>query len=40
VLASSGALQTAVLDAISDRLGGLGALLAVDSATNRRIFRR
>ncbi|MEC3977963.1 TIGR02677 family protein [Amycolatopsis sp. H20-H5] len=38
VLASSGALQTAVLDAISDRLDSLGALLAEASSTNRRIF--
>jgi uncharacterized protein (TIGR02677 family) len=38
VLASTGALQTAVLDAISDRLDGLAALLAEPSSTNRRIF--
>jgi uncharacterized protein (TIGR02677 family) len=38
VLASTGALQTAVLDAISDRLDGLAALLAEPASTNRRIF--
>ena len=38
VLASTGALQTAVLDAISDRLGDLVAQLGDDSCTDRRIF--
>ncbi|MEU8347725.1 TIGR02677 family protein [Spirillospora sp. NPDC048832] len=39
VLSSSGALQTAVLDAIADRLGELGELLKDDDpALNRRIF--
>jgi uncharacterized protein (TIGR02677 family) len=36
VLASTGALQTAVLDAIADRLGELAHLM--DGGTNRRIF--
>lgn len=38
VLASSGALQTAVLDAISDRLGQLHALLSDPGSTNRRVY--
>jgi uncharacterized protein (TIGR02677 family) len=38
VLTSTGALQTAVLDAISDRLGDLVTLLAAESGTDRRIF--
>ncbi|WP_242884426.1 TIGR02677 family protein [Actinomadura litoris] len=39
LLSSSGALQTAVLDAIADRLGELGELLKDDDpAVNRRIF--
>lgn len=39
VLASAGALQTAVLDAISDRLGDLVTLLADDAGgSDRRIF--
>ncbi|MFI0411526.1 TIGR02677 family protein [Actinomadura sp. 3N508] len=39
VLSSSGALQTAVLDAITDRLGELGELLKDDDpSVNRRIF--
>ncbi|MBA9005013.1 TIGR02677 family protein [Thermomonospora cellulosilytica] len=39
VLASSGALQTAVLDAIADRLAELAGLLEQDAPTgNRRIF--
>lgn len=38
ILTSAGALQTAVLDAISDRLGDLVALLSDDSAPDRRIF--
>ncbi|SNS06368.1 TIGR02677 family protein [Actinomadura mexicana] len=39
VLSSSGALQTAVLDAIADRLGELGELLKDgDPAVDRRIF--
>ncbi len=39
VLSSSGALQTAVLDAIADRLGELEELLKDDDpAVNRRIF--
>lgn len=39
VLESSGALQTAVLDAIADRLGELDTLLGTDdAAVNRRIF--
>lgn len=38
VLTSTGALQTAVLDAIADRLGDLGALLEDDTGTDRRIF--
>lgn len=37
-LASSGALQTAVLDAIADRLGELNSLLRDATATDRRIF--
>jgi uncharacterized protein (TIGR02677 family) len=37
VLTSTGALQTAVLDAIADRLGDLGILLD-DAGTDRRIF--
>lgn len=37
-LASSGALQTAVLDAIADRLDELHRLLGDDTAPNRRIF--
>ncbi len=36
MLASTGALQTAVLDAISDRLGGL--LRELESGTDRRVF--
>ncbi|MQA07988.1 MAG: TIGR02677 family protein [Pseudonocardiaceae bacterium] len=38
VLASSGALQTAVLDAIADRLEALHALLTEPGSTNRRVF--
>ncbi|MGH3449780.1 MAG: DUF2397 family protein, partial [Haloechinothrix sp.] len=38
VLASSGALQTAVLDAIADRLAALHSLLSDPAATNRRVF--
>jgi uncharacterized protein (TIGR02677 family) len=38
VLASTGALQTAVLDAISDRLGDLVAQLDDGSGSDRRIF--
>jgi hypothetical protein len=39
MLTSAGALQTAVPDAIVDRLGELGELLAdADPARNRRIF--
>jgi uncharacterized protein (TIGR02677 family) len=38
VLASSGALQTAVLDAIAERLGELHSLLIADAAPNRRIY--
>src|SRR6266540_3893457 len=38
VLASSGALQTAVLDAISDRLAALHSLLTDPGSTNRRVF--
>lgn len=38
VLASTGALQTAVLDAISDRLGDLVTLLADGTGTDRPIF--
>ncbi|RKN10564.1 TIGR02677 family protein [Streptomyces radicis] len=38
VLASSGALQTAVLDAIADRLHALDALLADPASANRRVF--
>lgn len=38
VLASAGALQTAVLDAISDRLAELHRLLTEPSATDRKIF--
>jgi uncharacterized protein (TIGR02677 family) len=38
VLASTGALQTAVLDAISDRLDELAAFLGEPSSTNRRLF--
>ncbi|TDP91190.1 TIGR02677 family protein [Labedaea rhizosphaerae] len=38
VLTSAGALQTAVLDAIADRLGDLDALLGDDAGTDRRIF--
>ncbi|MCU1685531.1 MAG: hypothetical protein JWQ81_6270 [Amycolatopsis sp.] len=38
VLASTGALQTAVLDAISDRLDELGRLLSESSSTHRRVF--
>src|SRR5215469_7735313 len=38
MLTSAGALQTAVLDAISDRLGDLVALLAGDGGQDRRIF--
>lgn len=37
VLSSSGALQTAVLDAIADRLGDLGSLLD-EAGADRRIF--
>lgn len=38
VLASSGALQTAVLDAIADRLEALHELLADPASANRRVF--
>ena len=38
VLSSTGALQTAVLDAIADRLGELHHLLTEPSATDRKIF--
>ena len=38
VLASTGALQTAVLDAIADRLEQLGTLLSNPESTDRRIF--
>lgn len=38
VLASTGALQTAVLDAIADRLEQLGNLLADPSSTDRKVF--
>ena len=38
VLTSSGALQTAVLDAIADRLDELYGLLADETSANRRIF--
>jgi uncharacterized protein (TIGR02677 family) len=38
VLASSGALQTAVLDAIADRLSALASLLAEPGTADRRIF--
>ncbi|GHJ35996.1 hypothetical protein Sm713_16050 [Streptomyces sp. TS71-3] len=38
VLASSGALQTAVLDAIADRLHALAALLSDPSSEDRRVF--
>ncbi|OLF11166.1 TIGR02677 family protein [Actinophytocola xinjiangensis] len=38
VLTSAGALQTAVLDAISDRLGDLGTLLDDATGTDRRIY--
>ena len=38
LLASTGALQTAVLDAIADRLGELGRLLADPRSDDRRIF--
>jgi uncharacterized protein (TIGR02677 family) len=38
VLVSSGALQTAVLDAISDRLGQLHALLTDPASTDRRVY--
>lgn len=38
VLASTGALQTAVLDAIADRLGQLHQLLDDPSASDRKIF--
>lgn len=38
VLASTGALQTAVLDAIADRLGELGRLLADPGSEDRRLF--
>ena len=38
VLSSSGALQTAVLDAIADRLGDLGALLDDETGADRRVF--
>lgn len=37
-LASTGALQTAVLDAIADRLGELAALLTDQGATDRRLY--
>lgn len=38
VLSSSGALQTAVLDAIADRLDALHELLTDPSSANRRVF--
>jgi uncharacterized protein (TIGR02677 family) len=38
VLASTGALQTAVLDAIADRLAELGRLLADPASGDRRVF--
>lgn len=38
VLASTGALQTAVLDAIADRLAELGRLLADPGSSDRRVF--
>lgn len=38
MLASSGALQTAVLDAIADRLDSLSALLTDPDSTHRRVF--
>ncbi|MFE2733978.1 TIGR02677 family protein [Streptomyces sp. NPDC059349] len=38
VLASSGALQTAVLDAIADRLTALAALLGDPTSPDRRVF--
>jgi len=38
VLASTGALQTAVLDAIADRLEELGRLLADPASADRRVF--
>ncbi|MEU1624885.1 TIGR02677 family protein [Streptomyces sp. NPDC020096] len=38
VLASSGALQTAVLDAIADRLHALAALMADPASADRRVF--
>lgn len=38
VLASSGALQTAVLDAIADRLHALATLLADPASADRRVF--
>lgn len=38
VLASTGALQTAVLDAISDRLEELAQLLAEPASSDRRVF--
>ncbi|MBB5157675.1 TIGR02677 family protein [Saccharopolyspora phatthalungensis] len=38
VLASSGALQTAVLDAIAERLGELHSLMGAGVASNRRIY--
>jgi len=38
VLTASGALQTAVLDAIADRLGQLHALLTDPASTNRRVY--
>lgn len=37
-LASTGALQTAVLDAIADRLGELAVLLGDDTSADRRVF--
>ncbi|AXX28285.1 Hypothetical protein APASM_0920 [Actinosynnema pretiosum subsp. pretiosum] len=37
-LASTGALQTAVLDAIADRLGEIAALLVDPAATDRRLY--
>jgi uncharacterized protein (TIGR02677 family) len=38
VLTSTGALQTAVLDAIGDRLGELGVLLADPATADRRVY--
>ena len=38
VLVSAGALQTAVLDAIADRLSGLAALLDEPASSDRRVF--